>query len=424
MNATVTVDVAVVGAGIVGSAIARDLAGSHLRVALVEARDDVGDGTSKPNTAILHSGFDARPGTLESRLVARGHRLLSEYAARTGIPVERTGALLVARTDEEVAALPGLQDKAAANGYDACRLVTADEVYAAVPDLGVGVRGGLTVPDEAITCTWTTNLALATDAVRRGALLLRGHRVEAVRRGAEGTTPLVTGRGEVVARWVVNAAGLGGGCLRRRQPGPSRRHRGRCGARRPARRRRGPRAPRGIRRARADRPSHRGRAVPVGHAAAAHAGGGPGPGTCCCGATTTSGSPPFGRCRTGACSAAAAPSGRPPPAGSSASVPRSWPRRHPAVARWSSSWTAARRERPQRRGRDPGSTSRPRGVGRGSQLRPRGWCTRGDALVWSFLQQVQVPAGLTPAEFVIQRLSLRGCHPCKSERRVTASGAG
>ena len=78
---TTTADVAVIGAGIVGAAIARELAGTHLRVVLVEARDDVGDGTSKANTAILHTGFDARPGTLESRLVARGSRLLADYAA-------------------------------------------------------------------------------------------------------------------------------------------------------------------------------------------------------------------------------------------------------------------------------------------------------------------------------------------------------
>uniref|UniRef100_UPI0025D5F3CC FAD-dependent oxidoreductase n=1 Tax=Mycolicibacterium sp. TaxID=2320850 RepID=UPI0025D5F3CC len=87
-----TFDVAVIGAGIVGSAIARDLAGHHLSVALIEARDDVGDGTSKANTAILHTGFDAKPGTLESAMVARGYRLLSDYAVPTGIPIERTGA--------------------------------------------------------------------------------------------------------------------------------------------------------------------------------------------------------------------------------------------------------------------------------------------------------------------------------------------
>jgi glycerol-3-phosphate dehydrogenase len=207
----VTADVAVVGAGLVGAAIARELAGTHLRVVLVEARDDVGDGTSKANTAILHTGFDAKPGTLESRLVARGHHLLADYAARTGIPVERTGALLVAWTDEELAALPGLKEKAEANGYHACRLVEAREVYDAVPDLGEGALGGLTVPDESIICTWTTNLALATDAVRRGATLLRGHRVETVRLPdrPEDPTVLVTAAGEIEARWVVNAAGLG-----------------------------------------------------------------------------------------------------------------------------------------------------------------------------------------------------------------------
>src|SRR6195952_5007769 len=126
-------DVVVVGAGIVGSAIARALAGTGLTVTLIEGRDDVGDGTSKANTALLHTGFDATPGTLESRLVARGYHLLGAYAPETGIPVERTGALLVAWTDEERDALPGLKAKAERNGYDACALVSADEVYRRVP---------------------------------------------------------------------------------------------------------------------------------------------------------------------------------------------------------------------------------------------------------------------------------------------------
>ncbi len=173
-------DVIVIGGGIVGSAIARALAGTNLSVTLVEARDDVGDGTSKANTAMLHTGFDAKPDTLESRLVARGYELLGDYATQTGIPVEHTGALLVAWTDEELDALPGLQEKAEQNFYHRCEIVDADEVYRRVPDLGPGVLGGLTVPDESIICTWTTNLALATDAVARGATLMRGARVTGV----------------------------------------------------------------------------------------------------------------------------------------------------------------------------------------------------------------------------------------------------
>jgi glycerol-3-phosphate dehydrogenase len=204
-------DVIVIGAGIVGSAIARDLAGTGLAVTLVEARNDVGDGTSKANTALLHTGFDATPGTLESRLVARGYDLLGDYAERTGIPIERTGALLVAWNDEEVDALPTLKDKAERNGYHACEIVDADEVYRRVPALGAGARGGLTVPGEAIICTWTTNLALATDAVQRGVTLRRNAEVTSVHPRTVDTdySTLITTAGEICGRWVVNAAGLG-----------------------------------------------------------------------------------------------------------------------------------------------------------------------------------------------------------------------
>lgn len=207
-------DVVVVGAGIVGSAIARMLSGYELSVALLDGRDDVGDGTSKANTAILHTGFDAPPGTLESRLVREGHRLLSEYARAAGIPVEPTGAILVAWDAEQLAALPGLQDKAVRNGYPHTAIVGADRVRRELPHLGPGALGGLTVPDESIICTWTTTLALATDAVGRGATLLLGRRVESI--SSEGpVTVLRSSGGDVRARWVVNAAGLGGDTIDR-----------------------------------------------------------------------------------------------------------------------------------------------------------------------------------------------------------------
>ncbi len=201
-------DVVVIGAGIVGSAIARQLSGYRLSVALLDSREDVGDGTSKANTAILHTGFDATPGTLEARLVARGYTLLGEYAHRTGIPVERLGATLVAWDPDQLAALPGLQEKATRNAYRSTEIIGAEEVYRTLPHLGPGALGGLVVPGESIICTWTTNLALATDAVNRGSTLLLGRRIVGATVGPEGTL-LHSPGGDVATRWVVNAAGLG-----------------------------------------------------------------------------------------------------------------------------------------------------------------------------------------------------------------------
>ena len=208
MSSPTGYDVVVIGAGIVGSAIARELAGHQLSVALLDARDDVGDGTSKANTAILHTGYDAKPATLESALVSQGYHLLSEYATHTGIPIEHTGAILVAWDQEQLDTLPSLQDKAEANGYHRCELIGAEAVYAQLPNLGAGALGGMTVPDESIICTWTVNLALATDAVNRGVTLLTSHHVESVEAAGDATT-VHTNRGPVTARWVINAAGLG-----------------------------------------------------------------------------------------------------------------------------------------------------------------------------------------------------------------------
>ncbi|MEU7305140.1 FAD-dependent oxidoreductase [Streptomyces sp. NPDC007206] len=202
-----TYDVAIVGAGVVGCAIARELARRpRLSVALVEAQDDVGQGTSKANTAILHTGFDAAPGTLEARLVREGYDRLGAYAAACGIPVERVGALLVAWDEEQLAALPRLAAKAAHNGCDETHLLDPDALYAREPRLGPGALGALHVPGESIICPWTTTLAYATQAVRAGVDLHLNSPVRHVDR--DGGHRLRTARGTLRARHLVNAAGL------------------------------------------------------------------------------------------------------------------------------------------------------------------------------------------------------------------------
>jgi glycerol-3-phosphate dehydrogenase len=200
-------DVAIVGAGNVGAALARELARFELRVAMFEARGDVGAGTSKANTAILHTGYDARPGTLEARLVARGYELLTAYAREVGIPLEETGALLVAWDEDQLARMPTIAERAALNGYDRVRRVAVEELYAREPHLGPGACGALEIPDEHIVCPFTPVLAFATQAVLAQVDLRRNEELISLRR-LEGGWWLETSRGAPTARWLVNAAGL------------------------------------------------------------------------------------------------------------------------------------------------------------------------------------------------------------------------
>jgi glycerol-3-phosphate dehydrogenase len=208
-HTTDSYDVAIVGAGDVGSAIARELSRFDLRIALIEAGPDVGAGTSKANTAILHTGFDSKPGTLEARLVARGHDLLMAYAEDVGIPIERTGALLVAWSREELDRFGAIEDNAERCGYDRVARIDADELYRREPHLGSGALGALEVPDEHIVCPFTPPLAYATQAVLAGAELRRDEAVTGLERMEGGGWRVETIRGQLAAEWVVNAAGLG-----------------------------------------------------------------------------------------------------------------------------------------------------------------------------------------------------------------------
>ena len=137
----------------------------------------------------------------------RGYELLSAYAPQAGIPLERTGALLVAWSPEQLAAFPAIIDQAHANGYTPIRQVGVEELYRREPQLGSGAHGALEVPDEGIVCPFTTPLAFATEAVLGGCELRRNTRVTGVERLNPGFRVQTT-TGPLSARFLVNAAGL------------------------------------------------------------------------------------------------------------------------------------------------------------------------------------------------------------------------
>src|SRR5690242_19240107 len=109
-------DIAIIGAGAVGSAIARELSRYELNIVLLEANSDVGMGTSKASTAIWHTGYDATPGSLEANLLRRSYRLMESYLPEAGIPFERIGGLLIAWNQDQLDTLPKLLEKAHKNG--------------------------------------------------------------------------------------------------------------------------------------------------------------------------------------------------------------------------------------------------------------------------------------------------------------------
>jgi glycerol-3-phosphate dehydrogenase len=200
-------DIAIIGAGAVGSAIARELSRYDLKVVLLESNSDVGMGTSKASTAIWHTGYDATPGSLESALLKRSYPLLEEFMKEVGSPFERIGGLLVAWNEEQLHGLPKLLEKAVQNGDTDCFLIDKGQLYKLEPHLGQGALGGMVVPREGILCTFTIPLACATQAVVNGVTLKLNFRVQSIK--TENHVHVISSEKESVhAKWIINAAGL------------------------------------------------------------------------------------------------------------------------------------------------------------------------------------------------------------------------
>jgi glycerol-3-phosphate dehydrogenase len=197
----------IIGAGLVGCALARELEPTELRVGVVEQLFDVGEGVSKGNSSILHTGFDAKPGTLEARLVAEGHRLWNDQAKELGVPIDPVGGVMLALDEEELGSLDTYLTNAHRNGVTDVRRLEPAEVFARVPAANAAVLGGLWVPRESVTCTFTATVALAEHAAVNGVEFNLGERVTHITRDND-TYCVTTSAGKYRTRWLINSAGL------------------------------------------------------------------------------------------------------------------------------------------------------------------------------------------------------------------------
>jgi len=220
-------DVAIIGSGIVGCAVFRECVLAGLSAVLIERGPDILDGASKANSAILHTGFDSKPNSLEHRLIQDGHRAYHAIHERLGLSLLRTGATLVAWNDTDLARLDSIAETAQINGVPPERL-SADAIRATEPQLATSARGGLFIRDESLIDPWSAPLAYARQGIANGGVVLRNTNITGGT-SDKGFWALQTSGAPIHARTTINCAGLQGDvveAIARPRPFPIARRRG------------------------------------------------------------------------------------------------------------------------------------------------------------------------------------------------------
>ena len=200
-------DVVVIGGGIVGTAILRELSKYDLQCVLVEKEPDVSLGTTKANSAILHAGFDAPTGSLKAITNVRGNKLYHQLEKELDLDIKWTGSLVVATNDEEMATLQELMARGNANGVEGMQILSADEVLEQEPNLQ-NVKGALWAPSAGVCWPFGATVAFAECAVQNGAEVMCNTKVLGFVKEDGRIAGVETNKGVIKAKYVVNAAGV------------------------------------------------------------------------------------------------------------------------------------------------------------------------------------------------------------------------
>lgn len=201
-------DVVIIGAGAVGCAIARELSKYEVGVIVVDKRDDIGGDASKSNSAIIHTGYDASPGTLESQLVVAANPMYDQIAKDLDVPFERIGAILPAFTEEQFEKLPSIKEKAFNNRVYDVEYLTKEKLLAMEPSLNPEVKGGLYIPRESIIDPFILVQAMAENANENGVTFLLNTTVTDIITEDGKIKEVVTTGERIETTYVVNAAAL------------------------------------------------------------------------------------------------------------------------------------------------------------------------------------------------------------------------
>ena len=200
-------DVIIIGAGVSGSAVARELSRYKIKVGVLEKEEDVCSGTSKANSGIVHAGYDAAEGSLMAKLNVRGNEMMEALARDLDIPFKRTGSLVICLHEEERPQLQALYERGGRNGVPGLRILEREELKDMEPNISDEACAALYAPTAGIICPFELNIAMAENAAMNGVKFRFNTEVQDLKPTEKGWE-IHTSQGVCETRYVVNAAGV------------------------------------------------------------------------------------------------------------------------------------------------------------------------------------------------------------------------
>ena len=200
-------DAAIIGGGVVGCAVARELSRYDLRICLIEKEKEIGSGMPRAGSAVVHAGFDAVPGTLKARLNVLGNKMMDQLAEELDFDFIRNGAIVLCFDDSDVIRLLELHDRGKMNGVPGLKLLDRKKLGRREPNITKKSPYGLYAPTGGIVCPLEMTAALAESASVNGVEFMRNTEVSEIRK-EDGVYCISADGEEIRAKYVVNAAGI------------------------------------------------------------------------------------------------------------------------------------------------------------------------------------------------------------------------
>ncbi|MEG1256112.1 NAD(P)/FAD-dependent oxidoreductase [Clostridium sp.] len=200
-------DIAIIGAGVIGASIFRELMRYDLKVVIIDKENDVSMGTTKANSAIVHAGYDPKIGTLMAKYNVKGNEMFEELCSELSVPFKRNGSLILAFDDEDMNTIRSLYDNGNEIGVKGLEILNREQVLEKEPNINEQVMGALHAPTGGIVGPFEYTIALVENGVTNGGEVKLGREVVAIEKRENFT--ITTADGEVIeSKYVINAAGI------------------------------------------------------------------------------------------------------------------------------------------------------------------------------------------------------------------------